>query len=586
MIRRDLIKFAGGAATGFAFTPLPWRLLGDTAIWTQNWAWMPRVPRGEIAESEAYCTLCQAGCAVKVRTCGGTPTGVWPRGEAMCPAGLAGHTLPWHPLRLRQCLNRGKVSSLDHALDAARTGAGGGVAVLDLLPGRTASLLHRVYLARMKNARYIPAPQPEGGTARAMARLTSTPATLSAELKRARTVLSVSTPLLDGWSAPRRTAADRGFVLWQAESWRSRTMDLADSQLLIRPGSETALLLGLARQLLEAPEFGRRAGSLEGFGELRAAVGDCDLARTAERCGLSEERIAALAAALAARGPSLVIADGDPFGGPLPEDTRMAAAALNVLLGGETFSTRREAPAPPSWTCIDSTPLEQIGNQSIGLLLIDEPAPGLALPWAAIAPKLKPEGALVVALTWNRASYARRADWLVPVPVYLEYAADAPPAPDTGSWRMAVSPAVLKPPDGAIAAADFVARLAGAEPDSAARFEERRKLAGEAEMEAAAAPRFTRILPDGVSGARLANAALTNLREQSVAVCGWRQASVSPLLGKLWQEWDLRSAPGAVAGDPQAIGGIGWHAGPAYAQICEVAPNGQWRLKNPKVVRS
>ncbi len=105
MIRRELFKFAGGAATGIAFTPLPWRLLGDSAIWSQNWSWMPRTPRGEVDEKEANCTLCPAGCAVKLRTCGGVPTGVWPRGEAMCPAGLAGHTLPWHPLRLRQCLH-------------------------------------------------------------------------------------------------------------------------------------------------------------------------------------------------------------------------------------------------------------------------------------------------------------------------------------------------------------------------------------------------------------------------------------------------------------------------------------------------
>lgn len=618
MIRRELIKFAGGAATGLAFTPLPWRLLGDSAIWTQNWSWMPRTPRGEVGEKEANCTLCPAGCAVKVRTCGGTPIGVWPRGEAMCPAGIAGHTLPWHPLRLRQCLNRGRVSSLEEALEASRAAAEGGLAVLDMLPGRTASLLHRVHLSGIANARYIPAPQAEGGTARAMARLAADPVQLSAELGRAKTVLSVSTPLLDGWAAPRRTAANRGFTLWQAESWRSRTMDLADSRLLIRPGSETALLLGLARQFLQTAGVERRARLLQGFDQLQAAIVHAAPAETAERTGLSEDRIAALADALLRERPSLVVADGDPLGGPLPEDARLAAAAVNVLLGAEAFSTRREPPVPKPWRCLECTPLEQVDDHAIGLLIIDEPAPGLALPWAAIAPKLKPEGALVVALTWNRASYARRADWLVPVPVYLESAADAPPPPDTGSWRMAVSPAVLNPPEGAIAAADFVARLAGAEPDSAARLEERQKLAGEEELEAAPAPAFTRILPAGTDGAQLAAAAAVNLEGPPVAAHGWRQASVSPLLGKLWQEWDLRPAPGAVTGHPETLRRLGWHAdlaarleseagqmqvlldadpaapsgiialsaGPAYAQICEAAPNGAWRLKNPKVVRS
>lgn len=618
MIRRELIKFAGGAATGIAFTPLPWRLLGDTAIWTQNWSWMPRTPRGETGETESNCTLCPAGCPVKLRTCAGTPVGVWPRGEAMCPAGFAGHTLPWHPLRLRQCMRLGRADSTQQALAAARSAASGGVAVLDLLPGRTASLLHRLHLSAIAGARYIPAPLPEGGTARALARLAAAPVGLALELASAKTVLSVSTPLLDGWAAPRHTVAGRGFTLWQAASWRSRSMDLADSSLLIRPGSETALLLGLARQLLASAEIERRARSLQGFGQFRAAIAHSSLAETAERTGLREDRIAALASALEQHAPSLVVADGDPLGGPLPEDTRIAAAALNVLLGARAVSTRREPPVPSGWNSIAPTPLDQVENGSIGLLVIDEPAPGLALPWSLIAPKLKPHGALVIALTWNRASFARYAHWLVPVPVYLEIEADAPPACDTGSSRFAVSPAILKPPRDAIAAADFVASLAGAEPDYAARLEQRRKLAGDATLEAAPAPAFAAILPPETIGAALAASAAANPSGPPLAAHGWRQASVSPLLGKLWQEWDLRPAPGTAAAHPDLLSGLGWHAGPrarlesesgnlpvlletgpaaprsvvsvsagpAYTQICAADPSGAWLPKNPKVVRS
>lgn len=619
MIRRELFKFAGGAATGLAFTPLPWRLLGDTAIWTQNWAWMPRTPRGEVEEKEGHCTLCPAGCAVKIKTCAGTPIGVWPRGEAMCPAGLAGHTLAWHPLRLRQCLYRGQVDKPERALEAAKEAMSGGVAVLDLFPGRTASLLHRMHLASIPGARYIPAPLPEGGTARMVQSLLARPAELAVDLENAKTVLSVGTPILDGWAAPGRSGPDRGYILWQADTRPSRSAELADTRLILRPGGETALLLGLGRQLLASPEIDRRARALAGYEQYREAAAKWTLPETAARTGLEEDRIVALAKALESRAPAAVIADGDPLGGPLPLAARAAASALNAMLAGGAFAARRDVPVPDSWKTVESTPLESVPDASIGLLLIDEPTPGLALPWKSIEPKLKPGASLVVALTWNRSSYAQRAHWLVPVPVYLEQAADAPVAHDTPTARLAASPALMKPPEGVMSAVDFVAAMSGAESALEARLEERSKFAEQSQRPAAAPLRFARLLPEGVSASMLSTVAEAPADGgDRIEAYGWRLASTSPLLGKLWQEWDLRPAPGAVSAHPDSLRELGWnptspakieaeagkltvqvhpdsrapkdlvtlHAGPAYTQICEPEEDGAWRLKNPKVVRS
>lgn len=618
MIRRELIKFAGGAATGLAFTPLPWRLLGDSAIWTQNWSWMPPTPRGEVAEKEAHCTLCPAGCAVKIRTCGDIPTGVWPNGEPMCPAGLAGHTLAWHPLRLRQCLHKGAPGTQEQALAAAREAAGNGVAVLDMLPGRTASLLHRMHLAHIPGARYIPAPMPEGGTAAAASGLLARPIQLAVELANVRTVLSIGTPLFDGWAAPSRSGPDRKYILWQADSWRSRTADIADTRLMIRPGSETALLLGLGHCLLEDPLIADKARFLAGYEHYRQAVARWTLGQTAAQSGVSEESLRALADALKNRGPAAVIADGDPVGGPLPLAARSAAASLNVLLGAPALAARTEPPVPGSWKTIDPTPLENVPDASVGLLLIDEPAPGLALPWAAIAPKLKPEGAVVIALTWNRASFSQRAQWLVPAPVYLEHLADAPLPHDTGTARLAVSPAILKPPEGAVPAPDFVAAVAGQESSSAALIEERAKLAGETKPAASNPVQFVSLLPKNADASLFTASQPQSPESAAIQAHGWRLASVSPMLGKLWQEWDLRPAPGEITAHPDSLLALGWKpgalvqiesaagrlpvrckpdgeapasvvalsAGPAYTQLCEPSPDGAWRLKNPKVVRS
>jgi len=63
--RRDVFKFAGGAVAGALFTPAPWRLITDSALWSENWPGIPRPARGEIRNRLANCALCPAGCAIR-----------------------------------------------------------------------------------------------------------------------------------------------------------------------------------------------------------------------------------------------------------------------------------------------------------------------------------------------------------------------------------------------------------------------------------------------------------------------------------------------------------------------------------------
>ena len=106
--RRQVLMFAGGAATGVLFTPAPWRLITDTALWSENWPGIPAPPRGEIRTRYNNCSLCTAGCAVKARCVGDQPvelSGVpgHPLSHgAMCAFGLAGHHLPSLPSRVKQ----------------------------------------------------------------------------------------------------------------------------------------------------------------------------------------------------------------------------------------------------------------------------------------------------------------------------------------------------------------------------------------------------------------------------------------------------------------------------------------------------
>ena len=103
--RRDLLWGLGGGLAGAALTPVPWKLLDDTAIWTQRRHALPVPPRGPVTFRPAACTLCPAGCALKVRCVGERPVAVagesaHPLGGGACAFGLTLHHLAYHPLRL------------------------------------------------------------------------------------------------------------------------------------------------------------------------------------------------------------------------------------------------------------------------------------------------------------------------------------------------------------------------------------------------------------------------------------------------------------------------------------------------------
>jgi hypothetical protein len=509
--RRDLLKLAGGAAVGAALSPAPWRLLGDTAIWSQNWSWMPRVPRGERTEKEVRCALCPAGCQLRARCVGETPYAMMPAARAICPAGVVGHHVALHPLRLRETLHRGAKSTREQAVEAARTASRqGGVAVLDLLPGRVASQLHR---ERMKEAggRYLAAPVTEGSTARAVGERMGAKGSLRMQLAAARTVLSVSTPVLDGWAGP-DLAARPAFHLVQAETRQSATARRAGEWLPVRPGGETALLLAL----LECVE-GREAPA--------------DLA---SRCGVATDRLTEVASRLR-QGPSLVIADGEPLGGLAPRETLQAAAALQMRLGLDAYRVSDEPASDAGW--------EDVAAGSIRLLIVDEPVPGVAVPWSLVAPKLAAD-AVVVAVSWNRQSLAKQAEWLVPAPVYLEGLHEAPPRHDAAAEAITLSEGWLTAPDQAVFAADFVSEVLG----GGSSYAERLKSAKPAVLQAVTAGGRPEEAAERSAWRALA------LREApglTVVAYGWRQAGVSPLLGKLWQESELMAAPNSAVRDEE-----------------------------------
>ena len=522
--RREILMFAGGSAVGILFTPAPWRLITDTALWSENWPGIPAPARGEIRTRFSNCSLCTAGCAVRARCVGDQPvqlSGVsgHPLSHgALCPFGIVGHHLPYVPGRVKEGPVKEAASAVADGI--AKCGPAEYLAILDPRPARTVSWTYRRAMAALKNGRYV---TPSGN------------ASVAVDLSKARTVLSFGVPVLDGWGTQGNVNATRaGFRLIQVEPVESRTASMADRWLRVRAGSEDALAQALEGQISHAA--------------------------AADATGLTVPEIAALANELEQTGPVLVL------------------GSSRLSSGSGTVIARRETPVPEEWKkAAPAGDWASLPDRSVRVLMIDESAPGEYIPWNAIEKKLVADNPVVVVFACSREGYARHANYVLPVGVYPEVADDIPPALDSVTAAFRISAPLVSPPAGVVKPEAFVAAAAGLaigdtlrERADAIHKSGRGTLFSYADAKSqtlkdVSADNFWKTLNAGgcwidepagkPSAARLTIAAAevrpAEEAELPLAVVLTQEMTPgSPLLSKVYQESNLRLAPGRVALNP------------------------------------
>jgi len=402
--RRDLLKFTGGSAAGLALTPVPWSLLRDTAVLSENWPGVPQPLHGEIRTRYTTCTLCPAGCGVRARCVGdqpvslaGVPGHPASRG-ALCPIGLAGHQFAF--CRERAAGASGERALTDVSAAIAACGPRESVAILDPRPGRAASLVYRRFLSGLPKGIHcaLPDSQPY--------------ANFGIDLENTRAILSFGAPVLDGWLSPGRVLANRShFQLIQVEPAYSRTASLADLWVPLLPGSEDAF-----------------ADSV-----IRALTGEDTDARAAD-----------VARILARNKPAIAVGGG------------AAANRINAALG----SIGRPGGFLPRRDFTPTTDIAALPDGSIRVLLIEESTGGDPLPWDLLRRKLVPQNPVVVALTPWLDGCAQHADYVIPAPIYLESLDEAPTPAGSTVAGFSLSPVLLTAPPKLTVPAEFVLRLA------------------------------------------------------------------------------------------------------------------------------
>ena len=272
---------AAGGAVGSMFSPLSWKLMDDSSIWTQNWPWTPVPPDGEVSFEETTCTLCPGGCRVKVRKVDSRPIkiegveGSPVNDGGVCILGLSALQLLFGPARVRTPLKRagkrgeGKwvqisweeaIGEVSAKLTELR-GTGQAKSVGCITNGNkdvTSALFARFMEAYGSPNLYWQATAWDSYEENIL-RTLGLNGSAGFDLENSDYILSFGAGLLDGWGSPVRMFQahskwrenhDAHVILVQIDAQLSNTAAKADKWLPINPGTEGAVAMAMAHVII------------------------------------------------------------------------------------------------------------------------------------------------------------------------------------------------------------------------------------------------------------------------------------------------------------------------------------------------
>ncbi len=381
--RRAFLQFAAGAVGGTLLTPIPWKLMDDSAIWSQNWWWRPSPERGEITQVATTCMLCDGGCGIQARLVNkkrailleGNPKHPVNAG-GICPLGAAGLQFYYAPYRVSQPMKqtgkRGDAGGLqpiswDEAINMlstklAQLKSEGKTRTVAAISGQRPSSMDDLweqFFAAYGSPNFFKMPSQTDSLELAASVTLGQKAAFAFAVENASYVLSFGANLIEGWGAPGRMQAAYG--MWrrenggkpatkvvQVDSRCSMTASKADQWVAVAPGAEAALALAIAHVMIKenlydsdfvnSYVFGfedwkdAQGKSREGFKNLVLSL-EYTPEQVAKRTGVEASKIRELAKEFA-RASNAVVVWGESSGN-LPGNiyNDLSYIALNVLKG-------------------------------------------------------------------------------------------------------------------------------------------------------------------------------------------------------------------------------------------------------------
>ncbi|MBW2622239.1 MAG: molybdopterin-dependent oxidoreductase [Deltaproteobacteria bacterium] len=365
--RRGFIKFTVGAAAGIPLTPLPWKLMDDVAIWTQGWSWLPRLPRyPKLSYANTICTLCEGGCGISVRLVGkeksikieGMETAPVNQGR-ICPIGAAGPQYQYTPARVKGPMRRRgdrdssdlvQISWNDALREVGSRLSGlrkkGQAHTVVMISGRKNTLtrtLAEYFLEAYGSPNLVDMPSLAIGRDFADRVQFGRTGDVGYDLENSDFILSFGCSFIEGWGSPVRSlrvfsnGRANNQKLVQIDTRASVTASKADNWVAVRPGTETALALGLAHVLITQGLYDRGfiQAHTTGFDEFKEMVlNEYSPQTVSDITGVPAVKIIDLAKQFAQAKSPLAIAGAGRGDMPSPVYELMAVQTLNALKGG------------------------------------------------------------------------------------------------------------------------------------------------------------------------------------------------------------------------------------------------------------
>ncbi len=351
MNRRGFLKFAAGGTVGLVASPIIWNTLYDAVYWSQNWGWIPRVPRGDSTYMRTISKLCPSGTGIRVRLVDGQPVRALsdpdnPLSRGALTALAAAETqLMVSPARLKEPLRRTPDGALvaiswedaEKLLREKLAEAGGSTACISGDPTSTVNELLSSLVESRGSADFYFMPDDEQAALAAWSAMGGM-GRLGYDVDNSDFILAIGANMLESWgtvarnrrnfSAGRPAGQEARVKFAYAGPVQNNTAAGADWWLPCRDGMEMELALGIAHLLIKAGHAVPSAG----LDDFKALAGEYTPEKVAALTGVDAGRLAEVAKALAGAEKPLVLV-GSALGAGGGAGAVMAGIAVNMLLG-------------------------------------------------------------------------------------------------------------------------------------------------------------------------------------------------------------------------------------------------------------
>ncbi len=396
--RRSFLSFLLGGAAGTALSPLPWKLMDDSSIWTQMWPWTPVPEDGEVSYVNSSCTLCPGGCgitvrkiddrAVKIEGMSGHPV----NNGGLCLLGLSGLQLLYGPTRVKTPMKRvgkrgqgrwEKISWKDAVSQVAETlgdlrekGQSHTVGFISDSDRGTVPRLCERFLTVYGSPNLMRTSSIIDSYELTLYLMQGAQALPGFDFENANFILSFGSGILDGWGSPVRmfransTWCNTGGKVIQIEPRLSNTAAKSDKWIPINPGTEAALALGIAHIIIKESLYDAEFINYysEGFEDWKRFVLDeYGPDSIATITGIDSTTIIALARSFARASKPLAICGRGQGATPGSLNECIAVHALNALVGNINKKGGIFAVAEPdyiSWPPVEMDAAAAAGMQN------------------------------------------------------------------------------------------------------------------------------------------------------------------------------------------------------------------------------